>query len=560
MAANAAQKVSGLIPVPGAIRALTNSCNGFATCNFPSVIRGDILVSRIDRFDAPRKAILIAITELHLPPLWLNLGRTGKRMKPEHVELWQRLDGFKLDDPGSALPFSARLARENNWSTAHTRRVISEYKRLAFLAIAAGHPVSPSEDVDQAWHLHLVYTQNYWQVFCAEILRCPLHHQPTQGGTAESEKFADWYRQTLESYRKFFGELPPADIWPTAEAHANEKHDFVRTDRLRHWILPRPNLGIASVGSAVPGLTLLALGGIGTLAFEPNPFNWQGPDFLVFYVILFPVCFLLGLRLRWQRRIPADTTNLDLSGLDGYPAAYLNGGPRLTVNAAIANLVRLGAVRVDVKRRRLIGLSPEPTLDDPLEQRIYDTAAKSTDGASVSHARVVANLAVASIAEGLQSRGLVMTRDAARRATTQPILVAALAIVIGVIKIVVGISRDRPVGYLTVLCLVSLLVSVFVLGRPPLRSRRGDVALDRLKQTWINRKLIKGNLSALPTAEFVTIVGVVGIAALAGTELAELHKSVLRENDGGSSGGCSGGGGGGCGGGGGGCGGCGGGH
>lgn len=76
--------------------------------------------------------------------------------------------------------------------------MVDEYRRFAFLAIEAGHPVTPSEEVDQAWHL--TYTRSYWQRFCGETLKCELHHEPTQGGPAEGRKFHDWYSRTLESY------------------------------------------------------------------------------------------------------------------------------------------------------------------------------------------------------------------------------------------------------------------------------------------------------------------------------------------------------------------------
>src|SRR5213080_3326618 len=107
-------------------------------------------------------------------------------MKNEYVGLWQRIASFPIDSPGVHLPFSARLAKENGWTPEFTARAIEEYKRFAFLAIAAGHPVSPSDAVDQAWHLHLTYTQDYWRKFCSDILAKPLHHFPTEGGSAES--------------------------------------------------------------------------------------------------------------------------------------------------------------------------------------------------------------------------------------------------------------------------------------------------------------------------------------------------------------------------------------
>src|ERR1700743_1808484 len=125
-------------------------------------------------------------------------------MNTKHVELLRKLEQFQLDSPEASFPFSARLARENDWSPAYARQVINEYKRFSFLAVAAGHPVSPSEDVDQAWHLHLTYSENYWRVFCPEILGHPFHHHPTRGGENESEKFNDWDTRTLQSYEKFF--------------------------------------------------------------------------------------------------------------------------------------------------------------------------------------------------------------------------------------------------------------------------------------------------------------------------------------------------------------------
>ena len=65
-------------------------------------------------------------------------------------ELLLRLDAFELDEPGVAFPFSARLAHENGWSRGFARRVIAEYKRFVWLALRAGHPVTPSEEVDEA--------------------------------------------------------------------------------------------------------------------------------------------------------------------------------------------------------------------------------------------------------------------------------------------------------------------------------------------------------------------------------------------------------------------------
>src|SRR5688500_8168689 len=98
-------------------------------------------------------------------------------------ELWQRLAAWRFDsDEGLPGRFVAKLARDNGWSAVFARRVTEEYRRYAYLTCTAGHVVVPSEQVDQAWHQHLLDTQPYWDVFCKEVLRRPLHHRPGKGG------------------------------------------------------------------------------------------------------------------------------------------------------------------------------------------------------------------------------------------------------------------------------------------------------------------------------------------------------------------------------------------
>ncbi|MEM9379186.1 MAG: hypothetical protein AAGB93_04480, partial [Planctomycetota bacterium] len=116
------------------------------------------------------------------------------RRVPE--DLLARLEAFEFDAPGTTLTFAARLARENGWSRSRALRVLDEYRRFLVLACVADHVVTPSEDVDRAWHLHLTYTRSYWQDLCRDTLGRELHHEPTEGGAAESEKYRDLYEAT----------------------------------------------------------------------------------------------------------------------------------------------------------------------------------------------------------------------------------------------------------------------------------------------------------------------------------------------------------------------------
>lgn len=129
-------------------------------------------------------------------------------------ETWEKLRDFALDDPQSDRPFSVRLREENGWSAEYAARVIEEYRRFLFLGVTCPHPVTPSDPVDQVWHLHLLYTKSYWIDLCQETLGRPFHHGPSKGGINEDRKYGDLYLRTLESYTHHFGP-PPADLWPT---------------------------------------------------------------------------------------------------------------------------------------------------------------------------------------------------------------------------------------------------------------------------------------------------------------------------------------------------------
>jgi hypothetical protein len=144
-------------------------------------------------------------------------------LEPVHVfdqNLWALLESMEIDPPDATTRFQHRLKQYNKWTDEFASRVTKEYRRFLYLAARAGHPVTPSDTVDQAWHLHLIYTRHYWQKLCGEILGRPLHHDPSAGGVVESNKFERQYEQTIESYKAAFGEAPPADIWPVRKPAA----------------------------------------------------------------------------------------------------------------------------------------------------------------------------------------------------------------------------------------------------------------------------------------------------------------------------------------------------
>lgn len=380
-------------------------------------------------------------------------------MTSNELALWNRIDAFAIDAPEASFPFSARLAREQGWSDDFTRRVIAEYKRFCFLAVTAGHPISPSEIVDEAWHLHMIYTENYWKEFCPHALGKPFHHWPTEGGPQERAKFDDWYARTLESYEKFFGEKPPRDIWTPAGTPSLPKGRIVHVDTASHWDFKKPRLR----WNPMLWVATLALGAVGCtqLAAQANPFDFRGPEFLMFYI----VCTCVGLCAAYVVR----TSNIKPEEgaapgpLTPFEVAYLNEGPVLAVNAAIAGLLANGAIRMGSRAGTLSRANPAIGVSDPVEPQVLKSIQVDT---TVSHVRYALESELNRTEAKLRSLGLYVSEENLPKTTTLPFLVALIAPLIGIIKIMVGVEREKPVLFLVILSIVSILVALPFLKKP----------------------------------------------------------------------------------------------
>jgi hypothetical protein len=163
-----------------------------------------------------------------------------KNLPPEQTRLWQQLCDLEITPPEQAWTFEARLAQENGWGLDRVLAVVQEYKKFLFLLLTVQYPVTPSEDVDTAWHLHLLYTRNYWDNLCAKIAGRPIHHVPSTGGSHDDQRYRLQYTETMEHYTKVFGVSPPPDIWPSVEERFSNKSDKRWVDATKYLLIPRP--------------------------------------------------------------------------------------------------------------------------------------------------------------------------------------------------------------------------------------------------------------------------------------------------------------------------------
>lgn len=456
---------------------------------------------------------------------------------------WARIAAHPFADPAQGLDFPRRLAREQGWTPAEAEAAIGEYRRFCFLACAAGHPVTPSDEVDQVWHLHLTCTEDYWLRFCPEVLRQSLHHGPTRGGAAEDRRYRAQYAATLAAYERTFGP-PPERWWPGTRERFARPGRWVRVDRERYWLLPKPTprrvLGVGLAAAAA----LLGVGLAGSAQAQANPLDWTAGPFLTLYLALMVVGVVANLLWRRQLRGPADGSGTQ--GLGAEEIAYLAGGPTRVLDATVAGLLDSGhldwdpaAMRLRVLRRD--GLSGLPALI---------AGAVATDGAPDSLQRRLV-VALEAPRRVLVQRQLWLDESARARAARHLSLLPGLLTLFGVAKIAVGIVRDKPVAFITFLTLAVGVYTVIQWRTAPTRTRRGDLVLRTLglRHARLQRAPMPGEL---PLA-----VALVGTSVLGGTSHAAYHQARQPASSSDSSSGSSG-----CGGGssdgGSGCGGCGG--
>jgi len=366
----------------------------------------------------------------------------------EHRGLWNSIQQFPLDDPNAAITFSRKLAEKQNWSPFFTERVIEEYRKFLFLCCISPNGASPSQAVDEAWHLHLTYTRSYWIDLCKNTLNKDIHHHPSQGGDEEDHKHRDWYKETLSNYQSVFGSPPPDDIWPPPqnELPIPEPAWFFRNETIALVVM----------------LLTLPLIVSAYLHRELFPFNLTGPQFLDFLPMLVISCIICYILLQRDRTRPLQQLVVERFPTDAtvFQTALFLYGKHRAIQTAI----------IDLMRRNLLDVTPGKTFiihrnryhrpdneQNPLiagflnEEQYsvgYDDVANSWfNEDSVRHPMLQKVYLLAYYKESFLKRFHVLL----------------IPFIVGVIRIFQGLYNSRPVMYLFWEIAITVLITVFVL-------------------------------------------------------------------------------------------------
>lgn len=301
-----------------------------------------------------------------------------------------------------------------------------------------------------------------------------------------------------------------------------------------------------------------------TLLLQMNPFELVGPKFLALYTVVAFIACLVAYVLRRSAAGFDPDSRLSAAKLDAYEAAYLSGGSKLSIETAIAALVRGKALRLSIANRTL-SADAGARFSHPFEQTVYRIV-ESGQARTVKGVRTKATEAAEKIATRLKALGLVINEEQSVRARILPVILMLMVLLFGVIKILIGISRNRPVGFLFVMCAITGLIAILFYKSRPLRTKYGDRTLSQLKRdNAALESTAKSKPDQLGSLDVALAVALFGVSSLGFTDesWSALRRQILPVSSGssgssscGSSSSCGGSScGGGCGGGG--CGGCG---
>ncbi len=341
--------------------------------------------------------------------------------------LWEKIKNFNLDDPYSSFPFSKKLSQQNNWSLSFTNKAIAEYRKFIYLCCISPTGASPSETIDEVWHLHLTYTDNYWNKFCKETLNKEIHHYPSKGGVTESEKHVNWYAATLELYESIFEMKPPQDIWPA------EPQTVTPIDEPVYEVsfLQRVIIGFATVTF----FFVIAI----------NLFHSKGKDFLAYYALIAiaGLIVLLVIQLHKDKRLHAIVQqNLPKQFSVFQISRFLYGAHR-AYQVALVDLLKRGIIETSGNDYKVI--SYQRHRDDSEENPLLVALLQQVEEGEV----FVYNKGLGYIDTAMVTHpGLERLNQLAVKVDYVKLIIPGIVLFIGIARFLQGVANSKPVGFL----------------------------------------------------------------------------------------------------------------
>lgn len=265
----------------------------------------------------------------------------------------------------------------------------------------------------------------------------------------------------------------------------------------------------------------------------------------IYAIILGIIGLIWASWLRDSLCLPDGTPNQQTENLNLYEIAFLAGDSNRVIRTAITSLVQQGYAEIETsqflwrKQRKLIVKKMVASSCHPIEQAVAQEII-ATDG-RIEQILHKTKGATNMVCEHLQRLGLVMSSEQSFKAQVYPSLIFVFLLGLGIIKMLVGISRDKPIEFLIFCLLVVAIYGGSFLTKPH-RSRYGDHVLKNLVDRFKPLKTANRDGEQL-LLSFAVLGSTILAANPAFAELTQMFISIGGgdSGDGGDGGGCGGG-------------------
>jgi uncharacterized protein (TIGR04222 family) len=278
----------------------------------------------------------------------------------------------------------------------------------------------------------------------------------------------------------------------------------------------------------------------------PNIFNLTGPQFLLFYVCALAWAVIVPLILVFVLRRPGLVPERFDAELDSFDLAFLAGGRRRMMDAAVVSLWQRELLRVD-KYKHTVAPVPRPQKErlHPVETFVWETVKDGPTPIGIVHnMKPPPDLAE----KGLRERELLLWPGFGRLLWWLRILPLVALVMMAIAKMFIGVERHKPIGLLIALTIVTILLMIPIGRHAPQRTRRGDKILKLLTRKFSSlRYLSKRNAEDLSWSDASMATALFGTGALLIGPYADVSHVLRRDRSGVDSAAASAGDGGGCG-------------
>lgn len=249
-----------------------------------------------------------------------------------------------------------------------------------------------------------------------------------------------------------------------------------------------------------------------------NPFELHGPEFLVFYAAfaaLVIICLVF-----WRHTAEAgDAPSMNLA--DPYLIAYLRGGEREALAVALVSLIDRGLLVVKGSEIERARNAQSNSVRRPIERALLDVYSKPATASWMFEDSKLKSVCDQDV-ETLKRAGLLPDEAVNLARLLRQVVGCLILGGVGFIKVMIGLQRDRPVGFLVFLTILALVI-MWKVSAPRLTTKGATVLAD-VQSLYSGLKDRAASIRpGGATLDAAMLAAAFGTAALAGEGFAYAH-------------------------------------